>query len=200
MRTGLAEMKGVESLSYAVRLRVIAAYLGQLLFLLGGFSVGPLIFAAASGEWAHAGAYAGAVLALIGTGWLMQLRKPAADIQVNEALVVVAASFVVASLVMALPMMTKGVDFLDALFEAVSGLTTTGLSTFADVEDKPMSLLFEAAWLQWLGGIAIMVLSFALLAGQSASIKRLTAVVGQPEGIGAVPTPMRASSSVSMSA
>lgn len=176
-------MKGVEGLSYAARPRVISVYLGQLLFLLGGFSLAPLIFAAASGDWTHAAAFAAAVLALTGIGWLAQRGGPAQDIQINEALVVVSAIFIVAPLVMALPMMTKGVSFLDALFEAVSGITTTGLSTFASVEDKPMSLLFAASWLQWLGGIAIMVLSFVLLAGQSASARRLTAVVGQPEGI-----------------
>ncbi len=176
-------MIGSESLSYAARPQVVGKYLGQLLFLVGGFSVPPLLFAAAFRDWPHAAGYAIVVVALMAVGWLLQRRRLNDDIQINEALIVVSAIFVITPLAMALPMMTAGVSFLDALFEAISGITTTGLSTFARVEDKPLSLLFAAAWLQWLGGIGIMVLSFTLLVGQSASAKRLTGVLAQPQGL-----------------
>jgi trk system potassium uptake protein TrkH len=176
-------MSGMESLSYAARPQVVGKYLGQLLFLLGGFSVPPLLFAAALGDWPHAAGYAVAALALITIGWLLQRLSAADDLQTNEALIVVSAIFICAPLAMALPMMTKGVSVLDALFEAVSGITTTGLSTFARIEDKPLSVVFAAAWLQWLGGIGIIVLSFALLVGQSASAKRLTGILAQPQGV-----------------
>jgi trk/ktr system potassium uptake protein len=176
-------MTGLESLSYAARPQVVGKYLGQLLFLLGGLSVPPLVFAAACREWSHAEGYAVVVLVLMSAGWLLQRRRVKDEIQVNEALIVVTAIFVIAPLAMALPMMTAGVSFLDALFEAISGITTTGLSTFARVENKPLSVLFGAAWLQWLGGIGIMVLSFTLLVGQSASAKRLTGVLAQPQGL-----------------
>ena len=177
-------MAGFETLSYAVRPRIIAFHLGKLTLLLAGFSVPPLLFAIVSQDGRHAAGYAIAVLVLAGLGWLMQRRQPPVDdIQANEALVVVSSIFIIASLAMAFPMTTAGVSYLDALFEAVSGITTTGLSTFARVEDKPLSLVFAAAWLQWLGGIGIIVLSFALLAGQSASARRLTGVLAQPEGI-----------------
>jgi trk system potassium uptake protein TrkH len=176
-------MDSLESVSYAARPQVVGKYLGQLLFLLGGFSIPPLLFAAACRDWPHAAGYAVVVLALMVVGWLLQRRRLSDDIQVNEALIVVSAIFVIAPLAMALPMMTTGVSFLDALFEAISGITTTGLSTFTRVQDKPLSVLFAAAWLQWLGGIGIMVLSFALLVGQSASAKRLTGVLAQPQGV-----------------
>ena len=172
-----------EALSYAVRLPMVRVYLGQLAMLLGGLSLPPAVFTAIDGERAHALAYA-LVAAILGAGgWLLQRRRPDGDIQINEALVVVAAIFILASFVLALPMMAAGVGFVDALFEAVSGITTTGLSTFATLEDKPRSLLFTAAWLQWLGGIGIMVLSFALLFGQSASAKRLTGVLAEQQGL-----------------
>ncbi len=176
-------MADPESLSYAVRGRVVAAYLGQLLIVVGGLWAVPVIVAVIDREWAAAAAQAAAAIAIAGIGWLLARDRPDVELQQNEALVVVAAAFIVTPLVLALPMTVAGVGFLDAVFETVSGITTTGLSTFATVADKPPSLLFAAAWLQWMGGIAILVLSFALLFGQSASAKRLTAVIAGQQGV-----------------
>ena len=176
-------MASAESLSYAVRPMVVGLYVGQLLVLVGLLSVPPLVFAFINGEYTHAAGYAAAIAAMLAAGLLLQRGPRPKDIQLNEALVVVATIFLLVPLVMAVPMMSAGIGFLDALFEAVSGITTTGLSTLASVEDKPASLLFTAAWLQWLGGIGIMVLSFTLLFGQSASAKRLSGVLNSQEGI-----------------
>jgi trk system potassium uptake protein TrkH len=52
---------------------------------------------------------------------------------------------------------------VDAVFESVSGFSTTGLSLFADVEILPRSLLLWRAMTHWLGGIGIVVLTVALL-------------------------------------
>ncbi len=176
-------MASAESLSYAVRPKVVGLYIGQLLVLVGLLSFPPLVFALINGEYAHAAGYAVAIAAMLAAGLLLQWGPRPKDIQLNEALAVVAAVFLLVPLIMAAPMMTAGIGFLDALFEAVSGITTTGLSTLSTVADKPSSLLFTAAWLQWLGGIGIMVLSFTLLFGQSASAKRLSGVLNSQEGI-----------------
>ena len=56
-----------------------------------------------------------------------------------------------------------GVGFSDALFESVSGFTTTGATVFADVESLPRSLLYWRAMTHWLGGMGIVVLTVALL-------------------------------------
>jgi trk system potassium uptake protein TrkH len=60
-------------------------------------------------------------------------------------------------------MMGFGVGFLDAFFEAVSGVTTTGLSTQATLVGAPSTFLFSRAWMQWYGGLGIVVLSLALV-------------------------------------
>ncbi|WP_416900001.1 MAG: TrkH family potassium uptake protein [Minwuia sp.] len=52
---------------------------------------------------------------------------------------------------------------LDAYFEAMSGLTTTGYSVFATPEDLPRSILFWRAELQWIGGLATIMLAVVLL-------------------------------------
>jgi trk system potassium uptake protein TrkH len=78
-------------------------------------------------------------------------------------------------------MMATGVPFLDALFEAVSGITTTGLTTMGSVEDKPASFLFSRAWMQWYGGLGIIVLSVAILTRHQAAARRLVDPVEQGE-------------------
>jgi trk system potassium uptake protein TrkH len=56
-----------------------------------------------------------------------------------------------------------GISFSDALFESVSGFTTTGATVFPDVESLPRSLLLWRAMTHWLGGMGIVVLTVALL-------------------------------------
>lgn len=176
-------MAEADSLSYAVRGRVVAGYLGEILILVGALWTVPVLVAVVAFEWRHAGIHAATAAAFAGLGWLLARTRQADDIQQNEALVVVVLAFVATPLILVVPMMVAGVSFLDAFFTTVSGITTTGLSTFASVADKPRSLLFTGAWLQWMGGIGILVLSFALLFGQSASAMRLTGVVAGRQGI-----------------
>lgn len=64
---------------------------------------------------------------------------------------------------MCFPIMGSGLSFSDALFEAVSGGTTTGLSTLTKVEGLSKTFLFGRAWMQWHGGLGIVLLSLALL-------------------------------------
>ena len=71
--------------------------------------------------------------------------------------------FLFTPLVMSYPMMSSGLGFLDALFEAVSGVTTTGLSTKVTLVDAPQTFLFARAWMQWYGGLGVVVLSLALI-------------------------------------
>ncbi len=173
-----------EILSYAVRPRIVAVYFGQLLFVVGLSALPPAICALVFREWAHAVAYLMAAGGLVAVGWWLQRQARPVDMQWNEALVTVAAIFVVTPLVFALPMTVSGLSYSDAVFEAISGITTTGLSTFASVEDKTHTTIFAAAWLQWLGGIGIIVLSFALLFGQGgASARRLTGALSPQLGL-----------------
>ena len=61
----------------------------------------------------------------------------------------------------------------DALFEAVSGITTTGLSTIEHIADRSPALWFARAWMQWYGGLGIVVLSVGLLMGHQSAARRL---------------------------
>jgi trk system potassium uptake protein TrkH len=57
----------------------------------------------------------------------------------------------------------EGVSYIDSLFESISGLTTTGATVLAGLDDMPKSLLFYRQLLQWLGGMGIIVLAVAVL-------------------------------------
>jgi len=168
-------------LMYAVRGSVVLKYSGQLALLLAVLTLAPLGFALMYAEWSSAQRYAVvcSVLFVVG-GWASRLPVPA-RIQRNEALTITALAFVLSPLIMSWPMMAAGISFTDASFEAVSGITTTGLTALASVEGHPDSFLFARAWMQWYGGLGIVVLSVALLMGHHAAARRLTAPVESGE-------------------
>jgi trk system potassium uptake protein TrkH len=87
----------------------------------------------------------------------------------------VALMFLFTPLAMCYPMMSAGLSFLDALFEAISGVTTTGLSTKATLVGAPATFLFARAWMEWYGGLGIVVLSLALVMQPGLVAKSLAA-------------------------
>lgn len=168
-------------LIYAVRGRIVAKYSGQLAVVLALLTTVPLGFALVEREWALALRYVVLGGALLAVGGLLG-RLPAPErIQANEALTVTALAFLCASLLMAWPMMEAGVSFLDALFEAVSGVTTTGLSVVGNIEQRSTVFLFARSWMQWYGGLGFVVLSLALLIGHQAAARRLVGQVKSNE-------------------
>lgn len=93
----------------------------------------------------------------------------------KEALATVGIGWVTASLIGALPylMIVPGINPADAFFESTSGLTTTGSSIFAKVEDLPNSLLFWRSLSQWIGGLGVIVFFVAILSFLGAGAKIL---------------------------
>jgi len=150
-------------LSYAVRHRVVYKYFGQLCLVLAALTLVPLAVSVIFGDGSISLRYGMVIagLAAFGAG-LARLRAPA-KIQANEGMVLVALMFLFTPLVMSYPMMGSGLGFPDALFEAISGVTTTGLSTKTTLVGAPQTFLFARAWMQWYGGLGIVVLSLALV-------------------------------------
>jgi len=150
-------------LSYAVRLPVIGKYFGQLCLVVAALTVVPLAVSLVFGQLSIALRYGVVLVVLTGMGGLLARMRAASRVQANEAMVLAALVFLVTPLLMSYPMMGAGLGFVDALFEAVSAATTTGLSTLPTVADKPLPFLFARAWMQWYGGLGIVVLSLALV-------------------------------------
>lgn len=169
----MARDEQLETLAYAVRGRVVAKYLGQIALVLAALTAVPLGVALLDGELPMALRLL-AVIAVLGAAGGLGQRLPApAHIQVNEALVITALAFGLTPLLMSYPLMAAGLGFEDALFEAVSAVTTTGLTTLETVAERSHAFLFTRAWMQWYGGLGIVVLSLALLAGHTAAARRL---------------------------
>ena len=84
------------------------------------------------------------------------------DIKKSEGLTVVTFSWIFASLFASIPYLFFGMHPVNALFEAVSGITATG-ATVLTVFDYPNALMFWRSFTQWLGGMGIIVLFIAVL-------------------------------------
>ncbi|MDS4031177.1 MAG: TrkH family potassium uptake protein [Candidatus Contendobacter sp.] len=133
----------------------------------------PPLAAAVMNGTAASWRYALVLAVLLGIGRPLARRPVPTPIQGNEVLVIAALAFILGALVMAFPLMSMGLDWVDAVFESTSAITTTGLTTLASVEDKPRYFLFARAWQQWYGGLGIVVLSVALLSGYDAAARQL---------------------------
>ena len=84
------------------------------------------------------------------------------DINKSEALLTVALSWIMFALISAIPYLSFGLPPINALFEAVSGITTTGATILTNF-DYPKAFFFWRALTQWLGGLGIIVLFIAVL-------------------------------------
>jgi trk system potassium uptake protein TrkH len=161
------------ALSYAIRLGPVGGYLSQLGLMLVLLSLPSLAISLLFAEYEYSLRYTlvigGLLLAAIPG---LRLREPE-QVQINEALAIVGLVFVLTPLIMAFPMAASGLPFEDVLFEAVSAITTTGLSTVGSIEQLSPTFLFARAWMQWYGGLGIAVLSVALLMGHHAAARRL---------------------------
>jgi trk/ktr system potassium uptake protein len=155
--------KRATELRYAVRLRVVLKYFGQLCLVLAALTLVPLVMSVIFSDANTSLRYGMVIAGLVALGMSLAWLRAPTRVQANEGMVLVALMFFFTPLVMAYPMMGLRLSFVDAFFEAVSGVTTTGLSTQATLVGAPSAFLFSRAWLQWYGGLGIVVLSLALV-------------------------------------
>ena len=83
----------------------------------------------------------------------------------REGFTAVALSWIVMSIFGSLPFVISGSipNFINALFETVSGFTTTGASILSDVEILPKSIIFWRSFTHWIGGMGVLVFIVAVL-------------------------------------
>ncbi|MEJ2469852.1 MAG: potassium transporter TrkG [Desulfuromonadales bacterium] len=171
-------------LFYAIRWRYVARYLGQFCLIIGTLNLLNLLVALFYSEYRIAISYAALVAGLFCVGGVLSRIRTHGRMQMNEAMVIAAAVFLVVPLAAAVPLTTHGMAFLDAWFETVSAATTTGLSTQASVVGIPKTFLFARAWMQWYGGLGIVILSLALIVRPGMTALRLASLDAPDDLVG----------------
>ncbi|HUU62049.1 MAG TPA: potassium transporter TrkG, partial [Acidimicrobiia bacterium] len=149
-------------------LRVISYYLGRVLLLVSGFVALPLIWAVIGREWGPASSFVLTAGAFGLLGVLAAARPPREHhLDWSHGMVVAALTWLIVPAVGSLPLVLSGhfANPLDALFDAMSGLTTTGLSLLQDLDHLAPSLNFWRHLLHFLGGQGIVLAAVSVFAG-----------------------------------
>ena len=145
--------------------KMITYVLGWILVFEALFMAVPIVTALVYAEsvvWS----YAGAAVICAAVGGLLIMKKPEKTrLYAREGEVIVALSWVTLSLFGALPLWISGEipSFVDALFETVSGFTTTGASILSDVEALSMASRMWRSFSHWVGGMGVLVFIMAFL-------------------------------------
>lgn len=153
----------------------VLGILGAFIFFLGFALLFPMVIAFIYEEEVWHTFLSSASIAFVVGGGLYYFFKTDRELRIREGFLVVSFTWLFLSLVGALPFVISGIlpSYTDAVFETMSGLTTTGATilggTTSDafqnpqIESLPMSMLFWRSLAHWLGGMGIIVLSLAIL-------------------------------------
>jgi trk system potassium uptake protein TrkH len=148
-------------------LRPILQVTGILLIILALFMAPPMVADMAAGhrDW-QVFLVAGAVTLFIGVSLVLMNRAPGfGELSGRQAFLLTTLVWVVLTLFAALPLAFSELQLsvADAVFEAMSGTTTTGATVIVGLDAAPPGILLWRAILQWLGGIGIIVMGVAIL-------------------------------------
>lgn len=153
--------------------KMMGRFIAQIVAIEAAFMLPALAISLGYGEWSAVQAFAvteGIMLALAG-GLFLLCRRAGRLFGAKEGLVCVALSWMVMSLLGALPFVLSGQvsQYIDALFETVSGFTTTGSSVIANVESLYRGILYWRSFTHWVGGMGVLVFLLAILPGSQGS-------------------------------
>lgn len=144
--------------------RLVANITSYVLWVEAGFLLLPLAVSVFSGE-AWLPFFITAVLCILIGGALHLVPVKKRKMHGRDGFMAVALGWIALSLTGALPYVLTGAldSYVDAVFETVSGLTTTGSTVFPEVEHLPYSVLLWRSLTQWMGGMGVLVLFLALM-------------------------------------
>ena len=150
-----------------MRLKVIQKILGLLLATFSLALVPPFLLA----HWFDDGATQAFVIAIaviFSAGLILwwPVRKVEKEMKLRDGFIIVVMFWVVLGTTGSIPFMLVdelNMSLPDAIFESLSGLTTTGATVIVGIDHLPPSILFYRQLLQWLGGMGIIVLAVAIL-------------------------------------
>lgn len=153
--------------------KMIGKFIGRILLIETVFLIPAYGISIFQGEEAAARAFLVTILlTMLVAGILVGItRGTQKGFHAREGMVCVGISWIVLGLSGALPFFFSGAvpNYVDALFEIVSGFTTTGASILPEVESLPMSLLYWRSFSHWLGGMGVLVFLLAVSSGDERS-------------------------------
>lgn len=155
--------------------RVIGHYLGDLVLLVAVVMIVPFLVAVIFQEWEPAGRYLRAVgLALIIGSAMCMMNATPRQLNRQQALAVVGFAWIVLALIGAIPLFGSGHygSYLDALFDSVSGFTSTGASIISDLDHLSYADNMWRFAMHFMGGLGLVVvmLSLGLMSGSGSSL------------------------------
>ena len=148
-----------------MRLVIVLHLIGTILRVFGVTLLAPLIVALYWGERSDAAGFVAAGLLALVAGQAMRRRIDERDYVLRrvEGLAIVAGTWLLVAAVGAVPYAVAGLSPIDAVFESMSGLTTTGATILTRFEDVGRGLMFWRSMSQWLGGMGVITLFIAVL-------------------------------------
>jgi trk system potassium uptake protein len=151
-----------------VRGSIVAHTVGTLVALFAPALLLPAGVAALYGEWRDCVVFALTFAATAMLGFAMRRAGGAGADDVSllrrvEGLAIVSVTWLLIAHVSSLPYIAAGLPFIDALFESMSGLTTTGATILTDFGTLDRGMFFWRALTQWLGGLGVIALFIAVL-------------------------------------
>ena len=149
-------------MNYAIVFRLLS----YILLCEGGLLLLPAATSAVYAEWMVMGVFlfTATLCAVLGL-LLLQVKPQSKVFYMREGFATTALSWVVISIMGAVPFVLTGAipDPVDALFETVSGFTTTGASILNEVESLPKGILLWRSFTHWVGGMGVLVFLLSLL-------------------------------------
>ena len=149
-------------MNYAIVFRL----LGYVLMIEGALLLLPAAASWIYGEWFVLAVFLITAAVSAGIGWLLKGIKPRSKVfYMREGFAATSLCWILISIVGAVPFVVTGYipNPVDALFETVSGFTTTGASILPGVEDLPKGILFWRSFTHWIGGMGVLVFLLSLL-------------------------------------
>ncbi len=145
---------------------IVFRLLGYILMIEGGLLLLPALTSLIYSEWTVMGAFLLTAAVSAGVGFLLSRIKPKSKVfYMREGFAATALCWILISLVGSVPFLLCGciTNPVDALFETVSGFTTTGASILPAVEELPNGILLWRSFTHWIGGMGVLVFLLSLL-------------------------------------
>ena len=150
-----------------MQLLVIQRVLGLLLMIFSSTLIPPIFIGMYYADGA-VNPFVEAFVIILMFGFLLYLPvyNQKKELRLRDGFLVVVLAWSVLGVVGSLPLYLSGIydiSITDAVFESISGLTTTGATVITNIDQLPHAILFYRQELQWLGGMGIIVLAVAVL-------------------------------------